>query len=244
MNIDFDNEHEWFREKLKELGNEKRAVGEKKYLKSPWEFYGVSVSLRHKIVKEWFKKHQSLRLDEAEELAEKLWGSGWHEEKSLAIEILRLVGDELTVKQIPLVTKMINGVTGWDHLDEIAIPVIGAMIDNDKATLKYLPKWAKSKNFWVRRAAVLSQITQFRRKSGNKKLFFEIIVPMFDEDMHWSKEERFFVRKAIGWALREIANVEPEVAFKFIKQYKHKMSGLTFREASRKLPEKFRRLLN
>src|SRR3972149_7096205 len=134
MNIDFDNEHEGLREKLKELGNEKRAVGEKKYLKSPWEFSGVSVSLRHKIVKEWFKKHQSLRLDEAEELAEKLWGSGWHEEKSLAIEILRLVGDELTVKQIPLVTKMINGVTGWDHLDEIAIHVVGAMIDKDKAT--------------------------------------------------------------------------------------------------------------
>ena len=59
-----------------------------------------------------------------------------------------------------------------------------------------------------------------------------------------SKEERFFIRKAIGWALREIANVEPEIVFKFIKQYRDKMSGLTFREASRKLPEKFRRLLN
>jgi len=67
---------------------------------------------------------------------------------------------------------------------------------------------------------------------------------MFDEGVHWSKEERFFVRKAIGWALREIANVEPEVAFKFIKQYKHKMSGLTFREASRNLPVKFQKLLN
>ena len=162
----------------------------------------------------------------------------------MAAEILQLFPGSLTVKQMPLVEKMINEATGWDHLDEIAVYVIGAMIDNDKAALKYLPEWSKSKNFWVRRASLLSQILQFRRKSGNKKLFFEIIVPMFDEDMHWSKEERFFIRKAIGWALREIANVEPEIVFKFIKQYRDKMSGLTFREASRKLPEKFRRLLN
>lgn len=241
--MDVNSERNWFRRKLKEIGDSKRAVGEKKYLKSPWKFYGVSVPIRHKIVREWFKKHQLLQMDEAEKLAENLWNSVLHEEKSLAIEILQLVGYKLTTEQMPLVEKMINEVTGWDHLDEIAIIVVGKMIDNDKATLKYLPKWAKSKNFWVRRAAILSQILQFRRKAGNKKLFFEIIMPMFDEGMHWSKEERFFIRKAIGWAIREIANVEPEVAFKFIKLYKNKMSGLTFREASRNLPENYQKLL-
>lgn len=221
---------------MKEVGDPKRAEGEKKYLKSPWKFYGVTVPQRHKIVNEWLKKQKDLQLNDAEKLAESLWDSEWHEEKSLAIEILQLVSGRLTKKQLPLVEKMINETTGWDHLDEIAVHIIGAMVDNDKETLKNLPRWARSKNFWVRRAAVLSQILQFRRKAGNKKLFFEIIVPMFDEGMHWSKEERFFIRKAIGWALREIANVEPEVAFDFIKQYKYKMSGLTFREASRKLP--------
>jgi len=241
--MDINTETKWFKERLKELGNEKRAEGEKKYLKSPWKFYGVTVPQRHKIVKEWFKKHKESRIAEVERLAGKLWSSEYHEEKSLAVDILRFVSSRLTVEQMPLVEKMINEATGWDHLDEIAIPVIGAMIDNDKATLKYLPKWAKSKNFWVRRASLLSQILQFRRKSGNKKLFFEIIVPMFDEGVHWSKEERFFVRKAIGWALREIANVEPEVAFKFIKQYKSKMSGLTFREASRNLPKDYQKFL-
>ena len=241
MDIGF--ETSWFRERLKEAGNPKRAAGEKKYLKSPWKFYGVTVPQRHKIVKEWLKKHQDLQLGDAEKLTEILWNSEWHEEKSLAIDIVRLTSGRLTVKQIPLVEKMINETTGWDHLDEIAVHVIGTMIDNDKATLKYLSKWAKSKNFWVRRAAVLSQIPQFKRKAGNKKLFFEIIVPMFDEGTHWSKEERFFIRKAIGWALREIANVEPEVAFEFIKQYKYKMSGLTFREASRNLPENYQKRL-
>ena len=242
MNIT--SEINWFKQQLKAYADPKRAVGEKKYLKSPWKFYGVTVPQRHKIVKRWSKKRRPLHLNQAMKLAEKLWGNNWHEEKSLAIEILQLVSGGLTIKQIPLVEKMINGSTGWDHFDEIAVHIIGAMIDNDKTTLNYLSKWAKFKNFWVRRAAVLAQILQFRRKQGDKKLFFKIIIPMLDEDKNWSKEERFFIRKAVGWSLREIANVEPEVAFNFVKRYKHNMSGLTFREATRKLPDKLRRLLN
>lgn len=239
-----DSEIAFFRKELNAFADPKRAVGDKKYLKSPWRFYGITAPQRHKIVKDWSKKHRLLQLDETEELARKLWTSDWHEEKSLAIEILRLTGDKLTTKQMPLVEKMINQAIGWDHLDEIAVHIVGAMIDNDKAILKYLPKWAKSKNFWVRRAAVLSQILQFRRRAGDKKLFFGLVVPMFDEGLRWSKEERFFIRKAIGWALREIASVEPEAVFQFVKQYKYRMSGLTFREGSRKLPVKFRKLIN
>ena len=106
-----------FKQQLKFYADPKRAVGEKKYLKSPWKFYGVSVPIRHKIVREWFKKHQLLQMDEAEKLAENLWNSVLHEEKSLAIEILQLVGYKLTTEQMPLVEKMINEVTGWDHLD-------------------------------------------------------------------------------------------------------------------------------
>lgn len=71
----------------------------------------------------------------------------------------------------------------------------------------------------------------------------ELTVPMIDESIHRSKEKRFFIRKAIGWALREISQVEPETVFKFVGHYKDRMSGLTFRESSRKLPVKFRNLL-
>ena len=241
MKIDF--EINWFKQQLINYADPKRATGEKKYLKSPWKFYGVTVPQRRLIIKAWFKKHQPLQLGEAVELAEKLWDRDWHEEKSQAIEILQLVSDKLTTKQIKLVEKMINQATGWDHLDEIATHLVGVMIENDKNVLKFLPKWAKSKNFWVRRTAILSQILQFRRKQGNKKLFFDIIIPMFNENKNWSKEERFFIRKSIGWALREIANVEPEIVFNFVKQYKHNMSGLTYREATRKLPTKYKRLL-
>lgn len=94
------------------------------------------------------------------------------------------------------------------------------MIETDPKTLDYLTGWAKSDNFWVRRTVILAQVLQFRRGEGSD----------------WSKEERFFIRKAIGWALRELAPKQPKLVYNFVQQYKDVMSGLTFREATRKLP--------
>lgn len=238
MNID--REVSYFKQQLKTHADPERAEGSKRYLKSPWKFYGVNTPTKRKMVKRWLKEHQEVKFDEMVKLGEALWNSRWHEEKTLAVMLLHQTSDRLTLKQMPLIEKMINEATGWDHLDEISIRLVGGLIDHDLRVLKYLPKWARSKNFWVRRVALLAQILQFRRKEGNKKLFFKLAVPMFDEGKDWSPEERFFIRKAIGWVLREIAQVEPEVAFEFLRQNKNSMSGLTFREGSRKLPTKLK----
>lgn len=236
MNFQLKREFQFFRNQLKKETNPKRAQGAKNYLKSPWKFYGVDIPTKRKMVKAWYKDHPKVTVEEVAKLAEKLWNSQWHEEKTLAVMLLQHINKKLTLKQMPLIEKMINEVTGWDHLDEISIRLVGALIDRNPKTLKYLPKWAKSKNFWMRRASLLSQIPQFRRKEGDLKLFFKLATPMFEEKKEWSKEERFFIRKAIGWTLREIAQKQPQIVFKFIKKHKDKLSGLTFHEGSRKLP--------
>lgn len=234
MNIQ--KELNYFRSQLKKHADPSRGEGAKKYLKSPWKFYGVDTPTKRGIVKAWFKNHPDKTVEEIVRLSKKLWDSQWHEEKTLAVMLLHRKSKALSLKQMPLIEKMIKETTGWDHLDEISIRLVGALIDNDPKTTKYLPKWSKSTNFWVRRASLLSQIPQFRRKEGNLKLFFRLAFTMFEEKKEWSKEERFFIRKAIGWTLREIAQKQPEVVYSFIKKHKHQMSGLTYREGSRKLP--------
>lgn len=54
-------------------------------------------------------------------------------------------------------------------------------------------------------------------------------------------EKEFFIRKAIGWCLREISKANPEEAFDFLMKIKDRASGLTLREGSRRLPEKYRK---
>jgi 3-methyladenine DNA glycosylase AlkD len=240
LNMDARQEAEQLKSQLKQNANPRRAAGEKAYLKSPQQFYGVDVPTLRKLARTWVKANKKASMDEVAELVVQLWDSDWHEERSLAIQLLEYRSADLTLKHMPLIEKMIGEAVGWAHLDAIATTVVGALIDNDPATLEYLPHWAESDNFWVRRAAVLAQNIQFRRGEGDFDLFTKLTVPMFNEVKDWSKEERFFIRKAIGWSLRELVPARPDLVFDFVRQYQNQMSGLTFREATRKLPEEMR----
>lgn len=233
-------EVEQLKAQLRQHADPKRAAGEKAYLKSPQQFYGVDVPTLRKLARAWTKANKRADINTVAAAVAQLWDSDWHEERSLAILLLEYRKDKLTLAHLPLVEKMIGEAVGWAHLDALATTVVGALIDNNAAILEYLPRWAQSANFWVRRAAVLAQITQFRRGEGDFELFTQITVPMLNEGKSWTKEERFFIRKAIGWALRELASKQPELVLDYVRQHQQEMSGLTFREATRKLPDELR----
>ena len=197
-----------------------------------------------KIARAWLKAHPDTQIEEVSDLAAQLWDSVWHEERILAVLLLEYRCDDLTLAQMPLIENMLHGVTGWAQLDPIAIGLVGALIDTDPATLDYLVRWAASEDFWVRRAAILAQIAQFRQGRGDLNLFATLVVPMLSEGPHWTKDERFFIRKAIGWALRELCRSRPDWVFAFVQQHQKQMSGLTYHEATRNLPETFKQRLN
>lgn len=236
-------ELKYFRDELKKKTDVDRAKGAKRYLKSPYIFFGVYSAGKNQILKNWLKNHPDISFNEIVSMVDGLWNSKYHEKKTLAVTLLHRHSKQLTSKHLPFLEKMVREVNNWDHLDEISVHLLGQLIDNEPQTLKLLPVWAKSDNFWVRRSALLCQLLQFRRKEGDKQLFFKLAIPMLKEGEDWSKEERFFIRKAIGWVLREISKREPEIVFDFVKQYGDQMSGLTFREATRKLPEKMQKQL-
>lgn len=241
MNIN--QEREKLTKELQRHANPERAVGEKKYLKSSMNHYGVSMPTIHKIAKNWVQDNLNMSIDEVIQLAESLWSSDYHEDRMLVDSILELRKSELTLKHMPIIEKFINTAAGWAQLDGIVVHLVGALIDHDKQSLSYLKKWIKSENFWVRRAAILSQNMHFRRGEGDIELFERLVVPQFIEGDKWSKDERFFIRKAIGWALRELAPRQPRLVFDFVKKYESKMSGLTYREATRKLPPELKQQL-
>lgn len=110
------------------------------------------------------------------------------------------------------------------------------MLEKDKRAFAYLKRWSKSDNFWMRRASLISQILLFRKGKGNASPFFG-----FAEDM--IEEKGFFIRKAIGWTLRELSKTDPDTVFEFLLKVKDRASGLTLREGSKRLPEKTRKVI-
>ena len=236
MKIKLAQELRYFRKALQKLADPKRAEGEKRYLKSSLRHYGVSMPKLENIIRIWVKNHPDCGIDDAVKLSNLLWDSQWHEEKTIAVELLAYKAQNLEMRHLKIIEKMMREAKTWAHIDPIAILLIGSIIGNDREILKRLPEWAEDDNFWVRRTAILSQVLQFRKGKGNFTLFKKIVIPMFQEGTDWSKEERFFIRKAIGWALRELAPRRPELVYDILSTYHDQMSGLTFKEGSRKLP--------
>jgi 3-methyladenine DNA glycosylase AlkD len=241
-----------YRRFLKDSSDPERAKQEKRYLYSDLKHYGVSVWQR----RAWVKKHkeelESLSKKEALDWVKFFWSKPYFEERALALNILELHADDLNIKDMPLIEKIMRESKGWAFLDSLIIPLMPGILEKDKKAYDYLKKWIKDDDFWVRRSALLAQLLFFRRgKGGRRKLFFDMAKDAFDEswidrlykDSEQKKRARFFIRKAIGWTLREMSIKNPEVAFKFLKENRDKMSGLSFREGSRKLPEKMKKKL-
>lgn len=220
-----------FRKTLGENHDPVRAANEKRYLKSPYKFFGVTLPFIEKMAKDFKKESKAVGREEVIELARRLWASEYHQEKTLAIKLLDQYHEYLDMDSMPFLEKMLSEATGWDHLDETAIHLVGAVLEKDKKAYNYLKMWSKSDNFWMRRASLIAQILPFRKGKGDIKLLFKLAEGMLGE-------KEFFIRKAIGWTLRDLSKTNPEAVFDYLMTIKGRASGLTLREGSKRLPEK------
>jgi len=218
-----------FRRQLNGLADPARAAQEKRYLKSPFDFYGVSVPQIRRIAKEFRAGNRKTSKGALWGLCRTLWAGSFHEERALAIFLLDEYHALLDYSDMPSLETMLRQSVNWDQVDEISVHLVGAVLERDQRALEYLRKWSRDESFWMRRASLLSQLLPFRRGKGDRALFYSLAREMMEE-------KEFFVRKAIGWVLREIARREPEEVFRFVVENKPRMSGVTLREALRRLP--------
>lgn len=227
---------------------QERAKKEKAYLYSELKHYGLSFGLREKFLRD--NKQQLIQLSKKEvlTLVKLLWQQPSFEERMLALDILVLHKDKLTPADLPLLETLMRASKGWALLDNFIIQVMPHLLSEYPQTYNVLKKWIKDDDFWVRRSALLSQLLFFRQgKDGDKDLFFQMAADQLDEswidklykDKLQNKRAKFFIRKAIGWTLREMSRKHPQTVVDFVKKYQHQMSGLTRREATRKLPAKY-----
>lgn len=224
-------------QELVQLADPKRAEGEKKYLKSPLKHYGVTVPKLRKLARDWVTENKALTIQEVITHTDKLWDSVWHEERMVAIYILVYRVHDLTWKEFPVVEKMVRESTGWAQLDMIAAWLCGELFTKHQAKMiPVMRRWIHDNNFWVRRAAVLTLLGPIRKDTALISLFEELSVPLL-------AEKEFFIRKAIGWVLRELSKIDPDTVAGYVHTYGSRMSGLTYREAVCKLPEELRKNL-
>ena len=130
---------------------------------------------------------------------------------------------------------MLREARTWALVDNLAGDVVARLVVRDPvdATLMTaLERWATDDDFWLRRSALLSQLARVSRAGAGPADF----APFARWADTMLAEKEFFVRKAIGWVLRETSKRHPDRVVDYVRPRAARMSGVTFREAVRRLP--------
>lgn len=218
---------------LRPLGTKERAVKEKAYLKSDLVHWGIPVPKLRPAV-----KAQAKGMTRAELLAaiDALWPQRIYELRAACSELLVLGVKLLEPKDLARIETLLREAKTWALVDQIATAVVGALVVAHPALGKTLDRWAIDPDFWIRRAALLALLVPLRRGGGD----FERFGRYADRQL---EDKEFFIRKAIGWVLREVSKRRPELVVAWLAPRASRASGLTLREATRQLTPEQQRLV-
>ncbi len=196
------------------------------YMKSRMPFLGVSAPRRRRIVSEALRLDAPTNATEFREQVLELWrGAQFREERYAAVDLVlhRRHARFLDLDALPMLEELIVTGAWWDTVDGLASNAIGPLLAAYPAKMRpVLRRWSRGRDLWKRRTAILAQL-RFKGDTDTA-LLYELIEPSLD-----SKE--FFLQKAIGWALRQLAWSDPEEVRRYVDEQRHRLAPLSVREA-------------
>ncbi len=210
---------------FKQHANAENAAAMRAYMKDHFPFYGIKTPERRQLVKEHIALHGAPDLAELPAIARSAFALPQRELHQVAVDLLMKQARKLSPEHLPLLEELITTKSWWDSVDALAIHVVGVVLKrHPKEIAKWNKRWVKSQDLWLNRTAILFQ-NRWKEDTDRTLLFANM-------DRHAAHTD-FFIRKAIGWALRELAATDP----KAVKDYvgSRKLSPLSTREALRKL---------
>ncbi len=217
------------RRQLAAQANPEKAAGMQAYLKTDMPFYGVQKPGRTPILRQLKREFRPASREEYEQLVVALWELPHREEKYLAQGVATAFQEFMVPESLPLYRRMITEGAWWDLVDEVATHMIRHLVIKYPGdTWPTVDEWIDADDMWLRRAAIICQV-------GAKE--HTDVERLFSFCTARAHEPEFFIRKAIGWALREHAKTDPEAVASFVKSHRGELSGLSFREATKHIGE-------
>jgi len=197
------------------------------YMKTSMPFYGVPKPARAVIYRELKARFTISNHKDYQRAVLGLWKLPHREEKYFAIDVARTWRDFIVPDSMALYRQLIEEGAWWDLVDEVAAHLVGAvLLHHRKEIAPLMDRRIADAHLWIRRSAIISQLTH-KGETDQARLFRYSLAQAAEKD--------FFIRKAIGWALRQYAYTAPDRVQVFITKNRRKLSPLTYREASRVL---------
>jgi 3-methyladenine DNA glycosylase AlkD len=214
------------RASLAEVADPTKAPQMQAYMKSSMPYRGVSSPTLKQICRTTFKAHPLATAPEWQRVVLDLWRSASFREERYAAILLtqyRAYREFQTFSSRPMLEEMIVTGAWWDFVDTLAGRNLGDILRTEPRRMKPLMRrWSRDADMWKRRSAILCQLG-FKRET-DLTLLYDCIEPNLSH-------KDFFIRKAIGWALRQYAWTDPKEVRRYVKANKDRLSGLSVREA-------------
>ena len=206
-----------------------RAVAQQEYMKSARPFHGVSLPETRTLVRTALREHPIRSRDAWQAAVLELWdGAAHREELYAAIAVARAGRAWHDPAALPLFRHLIVTGAWWDVVDEVAQHLVGAVLARHRAEVTPLVReWSVDADVWLRRTAVICQLRH--REDTDLDLLREAIDVNLDDESFW-------LRKAIGWALRQHARTDPGWVLAEVERWGDRLSPLSRREALKHLP--------
>jgi 3-methyladenine DNA glycosylase AlkD len=229
------------RRALKRVAVAANAPAMQAYMKSDMPYHGVSAAALRTACRKVFAAHPIASDGGWRRDALALWDGATHrEERYAAIE---WTGDRRarafqTLAALPMYEHMIVTGAWWDTVDALAKLRLGELLRREPAKMRpRMLAWSRDANIWKRRSAILCQLGF--KGDTDLPLLYACIEPSLEPNLgrgtlrsrSLSATDLFFLRKAIGWALRQYAWTDPEETARFVRSRKDALSGLSRREA-------------
>jgi 3-methyladenine DNA glycosylase AlkD len=210
--------------------NPVKAAGTQAYMKSDMPYLGVYSQPLRSVCAEVFAAYPLACFEEWRQTIVSLWlQARFREERYAALELLgaRRYRAYRTLATLPLYAQLIVDGAWWDLVDGIATHHVGDLLRRFPVDMRpVLLAWSTGDDHWLRRTSIICQVG-FKRDT-DQELLFACIEPSVNE-------RDFFLRKAIGWALREYAKAAPDAVRSYVALNEHRLSSVSKREALKHL---------
>jgi 3-methyladenine DNA glycosylase AlkD len=203
-----------------------RAAAMAAYMRDRFPFLGIAAPRRRALAREALAGLAAPDLDELARAALALWEKPEREYQYAGADYVCRHVARCSARFLPVLERLITAKPWWDTVDALSAHGVGPLVRCHPELVLALDRWIDG-DLWLARAAILHQLA-FEEATDAERLFRYCLRRAADRDL--------FLRKAIGWALREHSRVDPGAVAAFVAEHESELSPLSRREALRRLP--------
>lgn len=196
------------------------------YMKDQFDFLGIRAADRRTASKPWLTAAKTADATELLSFVHDLWSQPEREFQYVGIDMTRAGARNLGPDDLDAVRELVETKSWWDTVDSLAAWTVGPMVRRHRELIADMDDWIDDPNLWIARTALLHQLG-YKADTDAARLFRYCDIQAEHPD--------FFIRKAIGWALRQYARVDPDAVGLWVEENRHRLAGLTVREATKHL---------